>query len=323
MLIVKHKLTIGSTVYTLGNETRLVDLAMQAALDVPVNACRVTLSPPKDLSMKAEDVVKVELGYGDSLTLVFTGIVGTVDWGIDRVVVHGIGSFQKLVAARFNLVYEKPAAGDIVSGVAGELGLATGKVEAGLKFAAYAVGQNRTAYAHLRALAEACGFDFYADTQDKVIFAKYKAASTHEFKYGVDILNFALDERLVPVSGVEIYGESPASGGQGAEAASWLTKKEVKGSAGGKAGLTVRLTEPSARTQEVANKMAEAILADQTHEQGGAHKVIGAPPVKLGDAVKVAEMPISSQNGTFKVIGVTHTLNAKKGFVTTIAVQEA
>jgi phage protein D len=323
MLSVKHTITVGSGTYTLGNETRLLDLRVQAALAVPVNAARIVLGPPAGLTIAAEDKVSVELGYDDKLEKVFSGTVGATDWQIDRVTVYATGAFQTLAAARLNLVYQKPKGGDIVSDVVSKLKLTKDKVEPGLKFEAYALGENQTAYEHLHALARQCGFDLYANTEDKLVFAKYKAAATHEFKYGLDILALTLDERIAPVSGVEIYGESPASLGQGADAASWLTKKDVKGSAGGKAGLVVRLADPTARTQETAGKIAEAALAAGKPKLSGVLKTLGAPGVKLGDAVKISEMPLKTQNGTFKVTGVTHTLNAKKGFVTTIAIEGA
>lgn len=321
MLTVKHKITIGSGTYTLGNETRLLDLKMQAALDIPVNGCRIVLGPPQGLTIAAEDTVSVELGYGDQLEQVFTGTVNSVDWGIERVTVYALGAFQTLATARLNLVYQKPKGGDIVSDIVGKLKLTKDKVEPGLSFEAYALGETQTAYEHLCGLARQCGFDLYANTEDKLVFAKYQAATTHEFKYAVDILSFSLDQPTAPITGVEIYGESPASLGQGADAASWFTKKEVKGSAGGKSGLVIRLADPTARTQDAAGKIAEAILAIHKSKQSGVLKTLGAPGVKLGDAVKVTEMPVSSQNGTFKVTSVTHILNIKRGFMTTIALQ--
>ncbi len=323
MLQVKHKITIGSTVYELGNSTRLVELSMQAALDVPVNACRVTLSPPLDLSINPQDTFKLELGYGDTLNLVFTGKVATADWGVERVTVYASSGFQKLVAARFNLVYENPKASDIVSDIIGRLKLSTGKSETGLTFAAYALGDNITAYDHLRALAAQCGFDLYANTEDKLVFAKYQAATTHQFTYGSDILSFSLDAQSVAVTGVEVYGESPASQGQGANASSWLTKNDVKGSAGSTSGLVIRQAAPIARTQEVAGKIASAMLAANTRQKRGVLKTLGAPAVKLGDAVQISKMPVSANNGTFKVIGVTHTLQRQRGFLSTITIQEA
>jgi hypothetical protein len=130
-----------------------------------------------------------------------------------------------------------------------------------------------------------------------------------------------LDEQTAPLSGVDVYGESPASHGQGTDGVSWLTKKEVKGSAGDTAGRVLRVIDPTARTEDAAKQIATAILTASTAKPRGVLKVLGSPGVKLGDAVNIAEMPLDSQNGTFKVTGVTHTLTSTSGFVTTLAVQ--
>lgn len=319
MLQVNHKITIGSTTFTSGKQTRLVDLKMQAALDVPVNSCRLTLAPPKDLQPAVKDVFKVELGY-DALELVFTGAVTNVEWQIDYVVIYATSAFQNLLTTRYNLYYDKPKASDIVSWVAGQLKITTGKVENGSKFIAYALGENQTAYQHLKNLAHEGGFDLYANSEDKLVFAKYNPATTHQFKFGKEILSFGLGEHVSAVSGVEVYGESPASGGQGEQAASWFTKKEVKGTAGNSSGQLVRVINPTARTQQLAGELATGLLSTYTHGQHGFLKVLGAPQVKLGDAVQVSDMPTARQNATFKVSSVTHQLNIQRGFFTTIGV---
>lgn len=321
-LQVRHKITVGSAAHSADKQSRLVDLSVRAALGAPVNSCRIALSPPQDLAPKTGDPVKVELGYGDSLSLVFTGVVASVSWSIERVVVHAAGAWQRLVAARLNLTFEKPKAGDIVKDVAGRLKLATGTVEDGLDFAAYALGTNASAYAELRGLARRCGFDLYAGPDDKLVFAKHKAATTHELSFGADILAFTLDEGESLVSGVEVYGESPASQGQGPDAASWLTKQDVKGSAGGKSGLVLQLADRAARTQEAAGKIATAMLAAAQRKKRGTLRTLGNPALKLGDDVKVTKMPSTGQNGTYKVAGVEHSLRAGRGFVTSLTVEE-
>jgi hypothetical protein len=322
MLTVSHKITIGTAGYTSSDHSRLLDLQMKASLDVPVNVCGIVLGLPAGLNIAPEDPVKVELGYEDNLVLVLTGTVGSVDWGIDTVSIQAAGSFQWLLAARFNLFYEKPKAGDIVADVVGRLGLSAGKVENGLEFPAYALGENQTAYDHLRRLAWQCGFDLYADPADKVVFARYSPADTHEFQYGLNILSLTLDEQTTPLTGVEVYGASPTSHGQGPEAYAWLTKKEVKGTAGSASGLVRRLFDPTARTLETAAQIAEATLAVASRGRPGRLEVLGAPKIKLGDAVKVSGMPVETQNGTFKVMGIAHALNARKGFFTVVEGEE-
>lgn len=323
MLQVSHTIKIGTATYKSGDQTRLIDLQAKSSLDVPVNTCRIILGPPADLNIALNDSVAVELGYGKDLVLIFTGTVSSVDWSIDRVTIHADSSLASLTAARFNLLYEKSKAGDIVKDAIAKLKLKSHKVESGIQFPVYALGDNQTAYQHLQTLAQQCGFDFYANPKDQVVFAKYSPATTHEFKYATNILAFDLDEQTLPITGVEIYGESPASGGQGAEASSWLTKKDVKGTAGKTSGIVARHFDPTARTQNAAAEIARGTLATYGQKQRGVMKVLGAPAVTLTDAVKVSDMPAKPQNGTFKVTGIVHTVNAKKGFFTIINGEKA
>mgnify|MGYP001028438252 CR=1 FL=1 len=323
MLQVSHRLKIGTTTYQSGDQTRLIDLQVKAALDVPVNTCRIILGSPGDLTIALNDSVAVELGYGNDVKLIFTGSVSAVDWSIDRVTLHADSAFASLTAARFNLLYEKSNAGDIVNDAIVKLKLKSDKVESGIQFPVYALGDNQTAYQHLQTLARQCGFDFYANPKDQVVFAKYNPTTTHEFKYAKNILVFDLDEQTLSVTGVEIYGESPASGGQGSEASSWLTKKEVKGQAGKTTGIVARLFDPTARTQKAAAEIAKGIWATYTQKQRGVIKVLGAPAVTLADAVNVSQMPAKPLNGTFKVTGIVHTVNTTKGFFTMIYGEKA
>ncbi|MEW6491445.1 MAG: hypothetical protein AB1589_02680 [Cyanobacteriota bacterium] len=324
MLKVSYKITIGTAVYTPGNQTPLHEVRSHSSLDVPANTCRIILGLTKDVTIAPDDAVSVELGDERNQTLVFTGKVSTVDWGIDRVSIYADSSFAKLTSARFNLLYEKSSAGDIVRDIVqNRLKVAVENVESGLQFPVYAIGDRSPAYDHLKTLSQQCGFDFYANVQDKAVFAQYQAAATHDCNYGVNILNFNLDQSTKRITKVEVYGESPSSQGQGQQAYSWLTKQDVKGSAGSNSGINVRRADPTARTQQIADKVAAALLENLRQKQRGSVKVLGTPYVKLGDAVNVSQMPVSQLNGSFKVIGVTHCLNHRSGFYTTIAWEEA
>ncbi|MEN8220472.1 MAG: hypothetical protein ABFS56_29810, partial [Pseudomonadota bacterium] len=58
-------------------------------------------------------------------------------------------------------------------------------------------------------------------------------------------------------------------------------------------------------------------LMYNTHKQGKV-RALGAAEIKLGDALQIAQMPINSQNGTFKVTGIQHRLNGHHGFTSEI-----
>jgi hypothetical protein len=317
MLLVNHQIAIGSTTYTAKDRFHLIDLQATAALNIPVNHCRIRLTSPGHLTIAASDPVSVKLGYGSDAALVFTGMVESVEWQCDHVTVYGSGSFRALTVAHFNLLYEQSQAGEIVKDVTQRLDLAIARVDNGWKFPVYALGHQISAYDQLRVLADQCGLDFYATVEDKLVFARYNPARTHRFTYGDQILGATLDQPAPRITGVEVYGESPSSQGQGEQAYSWLTKKEVKGLAGS-GSYRLQLDNPTARTQAIADNIAQTLLTRQQQKQRGQLKVVGAPQVQLGDAIAISKLPLDQQNGSFKVIGVIHRLNCYQGFYTLI-----
>jgi hypothetical protein len=319
MLRVSYQVKIGQLNFTGGDKSQVIDLRSHSCLNVPVNSCRIILGMPKDLTINLEDSISLQLGDDKIQSLVFTGKVSSVDWGIDRVIVYADSGFKSLITARLNVLFEKPSAGDIIKDIVqNRLKLPVAKIEDGLKFSVYTLGDRYLVYDQLQHLARQCGFDFYANTEDKAVFAQYKAATTHECQYSENILTYTLDKVNKSITGVEIYGESPASQGQGEQAYSWLTKKEVKGTAGSNSAMMLRLADPTARNQQVANKIAAAVLQSLPQKSKGTLKILGNPQVKLGDAIQVSQMPISQQNGKFKITGVLHTLNRSNGFCTLI-----
>ncbi len=323
MLHISYKLKIGKSTYRWESQSSLLSLQVNLSLNIPVNNCYLVFGNPEDISVFINDPVSIELGYGQNLSLVFSGMVSLINWGIDRVELECYGKFQILTTARLNLLFEKSTAGDIVKNIAeNRLNLQVAKLESGIKFPVYVLGDRQTAYNELQTLADKCGFDFYADHQDAVIFAKYKPQTTHEFKYKENILACQLAQTTTNIAGVQVYGESPASQGQGEEAYTWLTKKDIKGVAGKQSGIVERLFEPTARSEDIANKIATSILAAKTHKRSGIVKVIGESKLKLGDAVKISDLPVKSQNGTFKITGIKHILNQTKGWMTIINWEE-
>ncbi|MEM1167564.1 MAG: hypothetical protein AAGJ08_00340 [Cyanobacteria bacterium P01_H01_bin.35] len=322
MLKISYKIKIGSTTLTEGKETHLLDISTHSSLNIPANSCYLTLGSPKNLTITPDDPISIELGYEKKTTLVFTGKVNTINWEINQVKIEGVSSLENAIATHFNSLYEKSSAGDIVQDILKQGKLKANQVENGITLSSYALGDTISAYEHLQQLAQKCGCDIYANTEDKIVFAKYKPSTTHEFKYGEDILFLSSQQPSAGIGKVEIYGESPASQGQGEKAAYWLTKKEVKGTAGDDSGMTLRLVEPIAKTQAIAQKIAQGILANLHEKPGGKMKVIGNAEVKLGDGVKISKMPITQQNGTFKITGVSHILNDHRGFCTIINWEE-
>jgi hypothetical protein len=101
-----------------------------------------------------------------------------------------------------------------------------------------------------------------------------------------------------------------------------LTKQEVQGKTGDSSSVVKRLADPTARTLERC-QIAQAILAGaEVPKRRGNLKAVGTPEVTLGSTIEIAKMPIISQNGSFKVIEIQHSLSRRQGFCSQIYWEE-
>ncbi len=318
MLDIAYKLVFGSESRESGKAGDLIALETRAALGEPVNTCRMVLAGRSQLSVNPSDGVSVELGCDGVLSKVFTGKAAFVERGIEQIVVGASSSFSALTAARYNCLYQKQSAGEITGDLLGRLGVEKGEVAAGETFACFCLSDRRPVWDLLLELAKRCGFDFYADIEDKAVFKPYTAGKTHAVEYGAHLLDIIQESFASSLDGVAVFGESPVGQGQGEDAVSWLTKKEVKGSAGKATGNILYLADATARTRDLANAIAGNILQSHQARLRGRMRVLGNPEIRLGDALTVSKLPNSAQNGSYKVTGVRHRLNGRIGFVTEI-----
>lgn len=316
-LNIAYKIALAGRTLQSGKTSRLLSLDTRANIGAPVNSCSLVLDAQAKVSVKQGDSIKVELGYDGTTTLVFTGVAGAIEYSIDQVKIEALSKFGAMNVARYNLLYEKQAAGDIVRDLLGRVAVKTAKLDNGETFPTFTVSDRYTISEVLNQLSARCGCDFYADAEDKAVFSKYVPGAPHAFRYGVNILDYRQVTLKSTTAGVEVYGESPAGQGQGEDASSWLTKKPVKGSAGKSSGSVLRVVDASARTPNLARALAVNLFGREAQARGTV-RVIGAPEVKLGDAVQISKMPDEPLNGLFKVIGVHHRISAKSGFVTRI-----
>ncbi len=315
-----YQLTLGSTRFDSGSaspDQPVLALRADADLETPAAALDVWLGNPGGISVAAGDPAKLELGYADSLAVIFTGTVDRVEPGLARLHAQALTDMTRLLRLRVNQVYEKQAAGKIVSDLAGQAGVSTDTVEDGPDLPFYAVSDATSAYGHCRALAERAGFDLYMTTEGKLTFAAFsKAAPDRTFTYGQDVLS--LDVTTVPqiFQGVEVWGESPASS-EGMEAASWLVRdfSSSLGSAG--SGAPLRVSDPAIRTRDAAQASAKGRLADLARRTTfGVALVLGNAEVALGDAVTFLQAPDDRLGGVFQVKRVTHRFDKVNGFIT-------
>lgn len=316
---VTYQITLGNSTLHTGKASRLLRLVTRAALAVPVHSCQLTVEASTPLSVQPDATVQIELGYGEQLSRVFSGRVSRVQTSITQVQVEAFSTFSRLTQAHINAVYAKQTAGEMVDNVLGKLKVKTRLVEPGVTFAAYTFSARQSAWSQVQALAQKCGFVFYADTADQAIFAKPQPGKMHSYRYGVDLLHYTWESAPPLFAGVEIYGESPAGQGQSDEAAAWLTKKEVKGTAGQSGSQVLRLVDATARNPNLARTLADNYLRGYQVQACGQVRLLGAPQVRLGDGLQLAQMPSTAHNGPVRVTGVSHELSMTYGFVTDVS----
>jgi hypothetical protein len=297
----------------------VLSLRTEAALGVPVNACRLALHGAAEVSAGLGDDLVVQLGYAEGMETVFTGRITRGAHALGRIEIEGAGGFSKLAAARLNLLFEKQAAGAIARDVLGQLEVAAGTVEDGLTLPVFALHANASAWTQLAELARRCGFDLWADVEDRAHFRACEGGASHSLAYGTDLLAWEHAVLDPAADGVVVLGEGPSGQGQGDEAAAWFTRKDVKGTAGKSSGRVVTVVDPAARTPALAGDVAKGWMRTLERTARGRATALGLPAAQLGDALSVTDLPDASQGAAARVTGVRHRLDPRGGYVTTLA----
>ncbi len=298
----------------------VVRLDVESSMEVPANRFELHLAPVGGIQPAEDNDVIIELGFNDSLNQVFSGTVTEVVSEVTTLRVIGLSPVRTLLALRVDQTYEGRTAGQIVSDLAGQAGMTTGTIEDGITFPYYVIDSRWSAARHIHRLAERCGFDVYILPTGELAFRQFtKSAADHVFTYGQDLLDFSLTARPERASEVVVEGESPASS-EGDEAASWLSKGFQQGQAsGGNGSETVLIEDPAIRTTEAANLRAEGALRRwRQRAVVGKVRVLGRPEVKLGDAIRLEEVPDDRLNDVFQVRAVRHQLSRRMGLLTEV-----
>lgn len=276
------------------------------------------LTPPLD--PQPGGAVTVELGWDGSTELVFTGVVDAVGHGIGKMQVCCVGSQMKLMKSRVDKPFTNQAAGQVVQILAGDVGVATDRVEDGIDLPGYLADSASNAYEHCLLLARNCGFDLYTTEQGKLVFAGFSVASAdHTLRYGEHIVAASV-ERATPLDAVNVVPEGTASSA-GDETACWLVKDPAphQGAAGGGAAALL-LSAPLLRTKDAAQSAADARLArSQRDAISGFVELMGSPGIKLGQTVALEGVPDSGADGLYQVMAVRHRLDRRRGLRTFVA----
>jgi len=324
MLNPAYKLTIGDKVVDTTDEPRasaVVDLTVSLDLDTPADSFRLVFGNVGSFRPARDDETAIELGYADNggLTPVITGKVGTVESNLTTTRVIGYTAADALLRSFVEQTYENRTAGEIVSDLADKAGVEVATAEDGIDFPAYVIDGRRSAHAHMRDLAELCGFDLYINADGGLVFEKFiNGKRAHVFEFAKHIIE--LDAlRTPPKAGrVEAWGESP-TGSEGDDAWAWLTR-DFSGSRGiAGSGDLFLIERPALRTRDAARTAAGAALTTiQRRALRGQVVTTGRPEIKLGDAIRLSQMPDVSLNGNYQARSVTHRITKLGGFTTAV-----
>lgn len=261
--------------------------------------------------------VTIELGWDGDTELVFTGVVEAVDRGIGRMEVLCLGQQMKPMRARGDRAFVNQSAGQVVEALASEVGVETETIEDGIDLPVYLVDSSRAFYDHCLGLARRCGFDLYTTEEGKLVFSQFAVTSADDtFRYGEQIVNASV-EKGVPLEGVTMVPESPASS-SGDETASWLIKDSSphKGEVGGGAA-TLLVSDPLLRAKEAADTAANARLYLSRRDAVVGHvELMGSPEIRLGEALALEGVPDAGVDGLYQVMAVRHCLDRRRGFRT-------
>jgi hypothetical protein len=325
LLTPAYRLTIGHRVADTTVEPKAsatTDLIVTLDLDARLDTVELVLGQVGGIAPKLDDEAKIELGYADDggFTQVFDGVVNFFEPGLLTRRVVAVSNLRALARLFVDETFEGQTAGAIVKDLAGRAKVDVANADDGISFPAYVVDSRRTALAHMRDLAELCGFDCYANADGALVFEAFAGGNAiHDVDYAKQILELDIDRWSGTDVAVTAWGES-ATGSSGAEAWGWLTK-DFSSSAGHAGGGTPAFSfeRPVLRTAESASTAATSALhAFARRAVRGRVVIPGQANVALGDAVRLRDVPLDGFDDTYQVRSVVHRITKQRGFTTAI-----
>ena len=326
LLTPAYRLTVGHRVVDTTVEPKAsatTDLIVTLDLDAWLDTAVLYLGQVGGLSPALDDEATVELGYADDggFTQVFDGYVDVVEPGLLTRRITAASPARALARLFLDQTYEGQTAGGIVTDLAGQVNIGLATIDDGITFPAYVIDSKRPALAHIRDLAALSGVDAYTDSDGKLVFQAFTAGNiVHDVDYAKQILALEVDRWAGTDVAVKAWGESP-TGTAGADAWGWLIKDFSSSAGMAGSGTPVFVLERSAlRTADAAATAASAALRDLERRAVRGRVVMpGRAEVKLGDAVRLRDVPIDGFDDTYQVRRVVHRVTKDAGFTTVVS----
>jgi len=285
-----------------------------------INEADIVMPRAIDLSANVGDEVEISLG-SEQAEVVYTGVISELKYQLNNLCICSTSIMTALSSGYVNTIFEQKSSGNIAKDLCGPYSISMGTVEEGLEYPVYTIDHKRSILDHLLALSMQNGWHLYADMQDKLMMTSKKSSMTHLLVYGKNILAFEYAEFTERVVGVSVFGESPVGQGQGKEAYSWISQKEVKGTSGN-TNDGLQLTNPALKDMESAQTAAEKTLA--LLKSGGNVSIVvpGNPNIRLQDLLLIKNVPEGKGSGSYTCTHVSHSFTYRTGFITKIEGKE-
>ena len=304
-------------------------------MDVPADG--LSLHVMDRSGIKPGDQVSVSIGHDDQNETVFTGTVAAVRPAITGTEILAAGMMDALLNLRFSATFENQTAGNIVNQILNQAGVTPGTIDDGPMLPAYAIDGSRSAYSHIRSLADRLGYELYTDSNGQIMFralgdaagldagvafpVSLPGGAAERYSFAQHLIAARSVEQRAPWATVEVGGESPMSG-EGDTTVHWLTTDDssYRGAAG-TGDPTIVIIDHAARTKDLADRFAAGYLATWARTtQELTITILGRPQVDLGDDISAADLPDTSMNGSGYVRSIRHTFSPEKGFVTELRI---
>jgi len=256
----------------------------------------------------------IALGDTGSEEDVWAGELSGVRATPQGVVLEGVAATAALSRSYRSQSYLNQSVADIVRDLAGPVPV--DNVQCDVKLAAYHVDNRRSAWSHLQNLAALVGADLGSAPGGGLRFVASAGANRPtRLRHGAELLHWDVARRAQPEAAAGAAHGSASESGE--KRWHWLSHDPVGAGAGPTRVPAALATRDAA--QAVANALqqraARAAVSGELWVQGMA----GLRP---GDMVELADVQ-GADPGRLRILGMTHTLDSRSGFLTRLRVEGA
>jgi hypothetical protein len=269
-------------------------------------------------SVAPGDTVEIALGFGDDQEDVLSGAVEAVDALAGGIVIEVLSATSELSRARVAQGYVDQTIADIVKDLIDKAGGRAGDVDASTQLAAYHVDERRNVWSHLVDLARLAGCDLGCAADGAVNFQPPRqGGSDRTLRHGAELLRWRVGQRRALPDPLPVvpYGAASEAGKDG-----WhLLLRTPDGDPPSAASMI----HAAVRDRDLAQSLSDArTRARDRAATGGEVLITGDAGLRPGAVVTLEDLP-SGELGDLRVLAVSHLIDARHGFVTTLRTEAA